>query len=135
MKKWIYTLVLSLALSLPALAQRNEKIESLKVAFITQKLDLSAEESQKFWPIYNNYHREFRQLALKRNQQRKAFKQQAADGVDDLETETEMLELRKRYRVEFSKVLPKQKANMVYAAEREFNQQLIEDLRNRRERN
>ncbi|HVK49362.1 MAG TPA: hypothetical protein VM488_15990, partial [Pseudobacter sp.] len=29
------------------------KIEALKIAFFTRKLDLSTEEAQKFWPVYN----------------------------------------------------------------------------------
>jgi hypothetical protein len=32
---------------------RAEKIKSLKIAFITQKLQLSTDEAQKFWPIYD----------------------------------------------------------------------------------
>ena len=40
--------------------QRNpqrvqEKIESQRVAFLTQKLDLTPEESAAFWPIYNDF--------------------------------------------------------------------------------
>ena len=34
---------------------RKEKIEAMKVAFITQKLDLSSKEAQVFWPLYNDY--------------------------------------------------------------------------------
>lgn len=32
---------------------KSEKIEELKIAFITKELNLSSEEAQKFWPIYN----------------------------------------------------------------------------------
>ena len=35
--------------------ENHEKIKSLKVAFITEKLDLSSAEAQTFWPIYNDY--------------------------------------------------------------------------------
>ena len=31
----------------------REKIKTLKVAFITDELDLSSSEAEKFWPIYN----------------------------------------------------------------------------------
>jgi hypothetical protein len=33
--------------------ERREKVKALKVAFITEKLELTTEEAQKFWPIYN----------------------------------------------------------------------------------
>jgi hypothetical protein len=44
--------------SVAALSQNNdkkEKIESFKVAFITQKLNLTTKEAQLFWPVYNEY--------------------------------------------------------------------------------
>ncbi|MBC8054531.1 MAG: hypothetical protein H7Y13_15835 [Sphingobacteriaceae bacterium] len=135
MKIWIYSLIFSISLSLPAMAQHEKNIESVRAAFITQKLDLSPEESQKFWPVYNNYRNDMRELAIKRNQQRKAFKQSATTPVDDLSIETEMLEIKKRYRQEFVKVLPRQKAAMVYPAEREFMQQLIEHLPRKNKKN
>ncbi len=33
----------------------KEKMEQLKVAFLSEELDLSVEEGQKFWPIYNEF--------------------------------------------------------------------------------
>ena len=39
---------------------RAEKIQALKIAFITQKLQLTADEAQKFWPVYNQYDNEIR---------------------------------------------------------------------------
>ncbi len=32
-----------------------EKIKSLKVAFITEKLSLTSKEAQSFWPVYNEF--------------------------------------------------------------------------------
>src|SRR5690554_5067579 len=32
-----------------------DKIKSLKIAFITEQLELTTEEAQSFWPIYNDY--------------------------------------------------------------------------------
>ncbi len=65
--KYIIALLIAFGLSLSAEAQidndnraeRQERmqsrIESQKIAFITQKLDLSPSEAQQFWPIYNEY--------------------------------------------------------------------------------
>lgn len=51
--------------SLPVMAQKGEKpeydkekLESAKVAFITQRLDLSPEQAEKFWPAYNQHSKE-----------------------------------------------------------------------------
>ena len=121
----------------PAIAQdRKNNIESVKAAFITQKLELTPEESQKFWPVYNSYQQELRKLVLIKNSQRRALKENAGTApVDELEIDSEILELRKRYRHEFTKVLPRQKAAMIYPAEREFRQQLIEQLQKRKKKN
>src|SRR5436190_20382368 len=35
--------------------EKKEHIEALKVSYITQKLNLTKEEAQKFWPVYNEY--------------------------------------------------------------------------------
>lgn len=122
---------------LPANAQpRRNNIEAVKAAFITQKLELTPEESQKFWPVYNNYQQELKKLILIKNSQRRALKENAeAEPVDELEIDSEILELRKRYRGEFAKVLPRQKAALVYPTEREFRQQLIEQLQKRKKKN
>jgi hypothetical protein len=134
MKKLIYTLIVGLILSIPALAQPKRNIESIRAAFITQRLDLTPEESQRFWPVYNAYHHELQQLLTKRNQQRKAFKQDGT-AFDDLQIEGEILTLKKKYRREFEKVLPQRKAAQIYPAEREFRQHLLEELKERKRKN
>lgn len=55
--------------ALPVMAQKaekssydKEKLESAKVAFITQRLDLSPEQAEKFWPVYNQHSKEKRNL-------------------------------------------------------------------------
>ena len=36
--------------------QRSDsRIEAKKVAYITEELDLSTEEAQRFWPLYNDF--------------------------------------------------------------------------------
>ncbi len=34
---------------------RGEKIKALKIAFITEELNLTSNEAEKFWPVYNKY--------------------------------------------------------------------------------
>lgn len=56
-------------LSLPVMAQKGgksnydkEKLESAKVAFITKRLDLSPDQAEKFWPLYNQHNKQRRSL-------------------------------------------------------------------------
>jgi hypothetical protein len=113
------------------LAQNNhrEKIESLKIAFITKKLDLSPETSQMFWPVYNQYQKELGDLIVERKEARKSHNSNAID--EDLDIEGKIVEVRKKYRKEFSKVISPVKVNQFYQAEREFRDELIKQLKNR----
>jgi len=67
MKTQVLYLLLFL-FALPAMAQeeqRNydkEKLQSAKVAFITQRLDLTPVQAEKFWPAYNQHNKEKRNL-------------------------------------------------------------------------
>ena len=47
----------------------KEKIRAYKVAFLTEKLNLSAKEAQKFWPLYNEFDQQRRFLLVNERQQ------------------------------------------------------------------
>jgi len=61
MRTLIFALFISIlffqSLQLNAQRDRNrhEQIQAMKIAYITERLDLSSEEAEKFWPIYNDY--------------------------------------------------------------------------------
>ena len=44
--------------------EKSEKVQALKIAFITQKLELGTDEAQRFWPVYNRYETELRQVIM-----------------------------------------------------------------------
>ena len=98
---------------------RGEKVEALKIAFITQKLQLTPDEAQKFWPVYNQYENEIRSLQLD-------YKNGPA-----LENEEKLLNIRKKYSPSFEKVIGPQKLNTLFNAERDFRTLLIRRLQNR----
>ena len=99
--------------------KRGEKIQALKIAFITQKLGLSSEEAQRFWPVYNQYENEMKSLS-----------RQNTDG-DVIENDERLLNVRKKYRPEFVKVLGEPRMNKLFTAEREFRGVLLQHLKNR----
>ena len=59
MKTKIYSLLILLLFTSLGFSQgfrdKKEKIKALKIAFISQKLSLTTEQAEKFWPIYNKY--------------------------------------------------------------------------------
>lgn len=121
MKKYLLILFVMVAsfFSVTAKAQDGEKIKALKIAFITQKLQLTPEEAQKFWPIYDQYEREI--SGLETNDQ----------NAPALQNEEKLLDIRKKYLGSFEKVLGPQKTNTLFNAERDFRSILIRRLQNR----
>lgn len=106
-----------------SLGKRAEKIQALKIAFITQKLQLTSEEAQKFWPVYNRYETDIRKTMIDKHN---------GDAIDN---EENILNVKKRYRSEFTRVLGQSKTNNLFNAEREFRGVLMRQLRNKQANN
>jgi hypothetical protein len=103
--------------------QAGGRVEALKIAWITKKLDLTPEEGQKFWPIYNQYSKEIR----------KTRTDAKANNTDQLKIEEQMLNIRKKYETEFQKALTKEKVNKFFRIEREFLDGLRKQMIERRQ--
>jgi hypothetical protein len=84
------------------------KIQAMEMAFITKELNLNPDEAQKFWPIFNQYRNEIKGIASNKA------------GTDRLDKQQKMLDLRKKYREDFTKVLTQDRANKVFGAEEDF---------------
>jgi hypothetical protein len=97
---------------------RSEKVQSLKIAFITQKLELTPEQAQKFWPVYNRYETEIRQVVTDNK-----------IGGDAIDNEEKVLNVKKRYRQEFTRIIGEAKANSLFTAEKEFRGVLMRQLK------
>jgi hypothetical protein len=129
MKKIILILVMALGVSAVSLAQEDDgakgngsRIEALKIGYLTKKLNLSTEEAQKFWPIYNEYMGEIRKTRLDARQ----------NGEAEIGTEEKLLNIRKKYNGEFGKALSSEKVNTFFKAEKEFGTVLQKELMERR---
>jgi len=85
-----------------------KKIQAMEMAFITKELNLSPGEAQKFWPVFNQYRNELRSVASEKKM------------GDHLEKQQKTLDIRKKYREDFSKVMNQERANKVFGAEEEF---------------
>ncbi len=119
MKRYLLILFIMLGLFSQVKAQNGEKIQALKIAFITQKLQLTPDEAQKFWPVYNQYDNEIHNIEL--------------DNRDPnvIDKEEKLLNVRKKYLSSFEKILGPDKTNRLFNAERDFRGILIRRLQNR----
>ena len=133
---FIFVITFSVGHISVSVAQKNQKkakqIESIKFAYISGRLDLNAKESQEFWPLYKRYQSEFNQLLAEKRENRLANKDNPDKAVDDdLYFDERLLELKKKYRITFGKILPSEKLKRLYQAERDFRNELIKQLKNR----
>lgn len=122
---------------------KKEKIKALKVAYITEKLNLTAEEAQKFWPIYNTF--DEKQFEIRHNKLRLLVDKIEQQGVENLSekeaqniisqmesSEEELHNLKKKFMLDLQKVLPAKKIILLKKAEDEFNRKLLKEFRERR---
>jgi hypothetical protein len=146
MKKILLILFLSLGLGL--LAQQTddhdetkyEKIEALKIGFITEKLALTSKEAELFWPIYNKFEQDIKTLRRKQRELTKAFKlkakptEQEADKYinEQLVLKQTEIDVVKKYIPEFKKVLPTAKVAKLLSIEQEFKVQLLKKIKDKR---
>lgn len=115
----------------PSRNERVQRIEAIKVGYITRSLNLTPEESESFWPIYNQYQGELVELNRQRREHlaQNLTPEQKTD--EQFKHEQRVLDLRKRYRNEFKKVLPPEKITQLYQSEKEFKNELIRQLKER----
>ena len=140
MKKLLSILVLCLLVSSYAQAQKRgnkqERIKSLRIAFITEKLQLTPAEVENFWPLYNEFEK-------KRSSLRKEYRQDRKTGelTDDeaekqissnFENQEKLIALKRTYFEKFKKILPVKKVARLEKAEREFKTEIVKEMRKRR---
>ncbi len=107
-----------------------EKMKANRVAFLTNELNLTAEEAQVFWPVYNQAQEE-KDAAFKKTRQ--AYRDMMAalkEGKSDKEVSALLkayldaakvpTELDAEYAPEYLKVLPATKVAKLYASEEKF---------------
>jgi len=98
----------------------GERLEALKIAYLTKKLNLTTEEAQRFWPVYNQYMADLKKIRVDNS------------GADELEKDEKILGTRKKYQGDFSKALSPERANEFFKAEKEFNGFVARELQERR---
>lgn len=127
MKKFLLLFCFLIGYTLSGMAQDERpvegRIEAYKIAFLTKKLNLSPEEAQKFWPIYNKYSDEIRRIQVESRQNK----------IDEIKREELILNIRKKFNSEFTKALTADKVNTFFRVEKEFNGQVQKEFMERRQ--
>ncbi|RPD99911.1 hypothetical protein EGM88_01200 [Aureibaculum marinum] len=128
-----------------ATAQRgyNNRIKTYKTAYITEALELTVKEAESFWPIYNAYEEEYRNIkVVKTRQLHKKIRD--AGGVDNLskseaeailneflEIDIKAAEVKEKLKKDLSGIISSKKMIKLFSAEQNFNKELLQRFRNR----
>ena len=123
--------------------EKREKIKALKVAYITEQLELTTDEAQKFWPIYNA--NEEKQFELRHKKMRSIINKfengglekwsdkEATSLIDQVESiEDELHDYKKKYIKELKTVISAKKIIKLKKAEDEFNRKLMKQFRGKK---
>lgn len=118
----------------------RERIKAQRVAYITDKLDLSPAEAQKFWPIYNQFTDEFEQIKKNMNRLRKSTGNNLMDMSDseiekvleeELENQQKLTDLQRKYQKQLKSAISPRKIALLYKTERDFKIELLRKMRER----
>jgi hypothetical protein len=111
----------------------RDKIEAARIAYITDQLQLTPQEAEKFWPIYREFAQRRREI---RQQIRNTSKN--PEGKSDQEiveqqfkAKQEELDLEKDYSGRLLKVISAQKLTSLPQAERKFRQMILDQIQRR----
>ena len=114
----------------------RERIHAAKMAYITDKLHLTTEQAAPFTAVYGEYEGEIKQLRKSYREKFMADKRNgSADDMtvrqyidDNLDYQQGMLDIKKKYKDRFLKVISQKQLSDLHEAEREFKKLLIQRL-------
>jgi len=120
-----------------------KKFQSMKVAYMTEKINLTPEEAQVFWPVYNEFDKKRYEIHKKAHE----LGRNIHDNFDDytekefkkflIEMENQDLaevNLSKEYNNKFLKILPAKKVVLIGSVEKDFRYKMIREFRGKENR-
>ena len=116
----------------------KEKMQSVKIAFLTTEIGLTPTEAQNFWPIYNSVSEELDKAmrstfssymelekAINENKSDKEISKCLERYLDAMGSQDE---IRKESVIKYRKILPDSKVAKIFVAEEKFRRQNIRML-------
>jgi hypothetical protein len=123
--------------------EKREQIKALKIAFITDELQLTSDEATKFWPIFNSF--EMKQNEIRRQKMKTFIDRSDEDALDNMSekeavvllnqievNEEELYQLRKKLISNLKGILPSIKIIKLKRAEEKFNKKLLKQYKDKR---
>lgn len=102
--------------------ESRQRLEAIQIAYLTKELSLTTQDAEKFWPVYNKYQDELRGLLKNGGEE------------DVLNRQQKALDIRKKYKPDFVKILGADRTNKLFQAEDKFREMVKRELQNRQKR-
>lgn len=113
----------------------KDKVEALRIAFISKRVELTTAEAEKFWPVYNEYNDKLK--AIKRNL-RQSYRKKAETLNDreaeelyylDLQSKQAETDVHKVYSEKIKAIIGVKKVVKLRVAEEEFKREIINSIK------
>jgi hypothetical protein len=141
----IFEVVLFLLIGSSVFAQRisYKEITEKRIEYISPRLNLTATESEKFWPIFREFYEQREQIAKKsklRNKQLDGVKPSTEEEYVNainfmIDNKIDQTTLMKDFMKKYLEVLPAEKVYRLYQLDEEFNKFLLDQLKGQGRRN
>ena len=142
-KIWVFTVVfLTVAIVSGQGRPGMDKIKSLKVAFITERVGLTSKEATMFWPVYNEHEEALSQIRRKERVEiiskmadfENLSENEASKLLDQfIELEREKQELNIVFLSNIRDVISPKKTFLLIKAEEDFRKRLLRQIQQRRQ--
>ncbi|MEM9895269.1 MAG: hypothetical protein AAF789_02770 [Bacteroidota bacterium] len=117
----------------------RKKIEAARIALITERLELTPEQAEKFWPIYREYGERRREIRREFDVSRRQFDPDRATDEENRrmlkmanQVKEQQLKLEREYSDRMMKFINARQINNLRKAESDFNEMLLKRLREER---
>jgi len=119
----------------------REKIKTLKVAFITERLGLTSDEAQAFWPVYNAHEKDIQRIRRTERVdiQAKFMDMDMLSQAEASELLNQLMELEKTkqnlhfaFLEKMSTVISPKKTLLLIKAEEDFKRRLLREMQKRK---
>ena len=120
-------------------SKAQERIKNLRIAYISDKLGLTPDQAEKFWPVYRQFVLERAKLRLELKSAQRNINPSKLDPKKQqelidlgLRVKQRELDLEKEYSGKLLKVINAQQVLNLHKAEQEFRSMIINQLQQRR---
>jgi hypothetical protein len=114
-----------------------DKLNAYKIAFFTRRLNLTSQEAEKFWPVYNDYQSKRTSIQIERqklnrninqNELNMSEKEMIEAGDKFVSMQVQEAALGQEYHKKFKEILSPVKVIRLYQAENQYRLQLLNEL-------